>query len=635
MSLKTKLLFISIFLSFIPALSLAGPWNGWVYQNPYPTSNTLLAVKFVTSQKGWIAGEHGTILYTEDGGDTWEAQESGTEADIKSLAFINEKQGWAAGNYGVIIHTEDGGKTWVKQGDIKASLHIVFFINEKDGWAGGSEGTLLHTKDGGKNWDKQDVKAWTDIAGIFFKDANTGWVLSGASVFRTSDGGKNWESSELPSIALQGGQFVRPVEHGWEGSVFFLNENKGFVTVGLPHLFYTEDGGKTWQANKVSNTVERISFTDEKSGCIAGKSIFCTEDEGKTWTERLGIKSNNSSRISLWGISFADKSTGWAVGKDGYIAGSGKIFKTEDGGKSWQIKSRGFNSAYFLDSKMGWDLQYDKSGKASIVKTEDGGKSWKVQKVFAVESVDIKYFFLNSETGWAVGQERGRDYYKGPLVFNYFILYTKDGGKTWVTQFQEPGGERGISNELRDVFFLNPNTGWAVGSKGLILHTKDGGKHWMPQKSETTLDLVSVYFIDNNIGIAIGGHYVALEEDESAEGVILYTRDGGKHWRTVWKKPQVLLTALFFLDNNTAWVTAETLDGTLLLNSKDGGKTWSDMKLENIFSGLPYFINKDKGLLIMNEGKLFITIDGGKTWNKQRMPLRRHPWHVSEIFKVQ
>lgn len=74
--MNKKSLLVSIISILLPAISLAGSSNGWIYQNPYPTSNTLLAVKFVTPKKGWIAREKGTILYTEDGGDIWEAQEN-------------------------------------------------------------------------------------------------------------------------------------------------------------------------------------------------------------------------------------------------------------------------------------------------------------------------------------------------------------------------------------------------------------------------------------------------------------------------------------------------------------------------------------------------------------------------------
>jgi photosystem II stability/assembly factor-like uncharacterized protein len=202
------LILVFIFLSFISPLPLAGSWNGWIYQNPYPTSNTLLAVKFVTPKKGWVAGELGTILYTEDGGENWEVQESGTEEDLMGVSFINEKSGWSVGEWGAIIHTEDGGKTWSQQTDAKAILKSVFFINDKVGWVAGMErpegktgikGLLLHTTDGGKKWERLDIDIQQrSIASVYFINSQVGWLLAGDEVYRTEDGGKTWEKSRLP-----------------------------------------------------------------------------------------------------------------------------------------------------------------------------------------------------------------------------------------------------------------------------------------------------------------------------------------------------------------------------------------------------------------------------------------------------
>ncbi len=36
--------------------------------------------------------------------------------------------------------------------------------------------------------------------------------------------------------------------------------------------------------------------------------------------------------------------------------------------------------------------------------------------------------------------------------------------------------------ELTDVFFLDPDQGWAVGDRGAILRTEDGGRHWQVQR---------------------------------------------------------------------------------------------------------------------------------------------------------
>lgn len=622
---------LSIFFIISPAY--AGSWNGWVYQNPYPTSNTLLAVKFVTPQKGWIVGEKGTILYTEDGGENWEAQESGTEQDIKSITFVNEKTGWAVGNGGVIIHTEDGGKTWVSQeGSDTVALNKVFFVSEKEGWVGGANGTFLHTNNGGETWNKEDIKAWADIAGIFFINPSAGWVLSGGRVFRTRDSGKNWDSSELPSINLPKRRFERPAYHGWQGNVFFTDDKRGWATVGLWYVFSTEDGGKTWQAKEVSNTVNSISFTDEKNGCMASTSILCTEDGGKTWKERLGVKPGEQVAegriVSLWGISFANQSIGWVVGKDG------QIWKTEDGGRSWKVKSRGYSNAYFVDSKTGWNIQYDKFNKASIVKTEDGGNTWKVQKVFDT-NVDINFFFINPRIGWAFGQAVGRDS-GGDFISSRFILHTNDGGKTWVTQFKEtPKGvaDKDIFNRLSDVFFVNPDTGWMVGSRGQVMHTVDGGKHWEYQKSGVKMHLLSVKFIDVEKGWIIG----ADVNEGSGALVILHTDDSGKHWHIQWEKDDGWMwwSNLSLIDKDNIWIVEyveEYGEDSVLIYTTDGGKTWTEKEFKESYLGRLIFLDKNRGIILTGIGQMLITRDGGKTWDKQRMPIRSYPWHCSEIF---
>jgi photosystem II stability/assembly factor-like uncharacterized protein len=638
------LMFMS-FLSFIPPSSLAGSWNGWIYQNPYPTSNTLLAVKFVTPEKGWMAGQYGTILYTEDGGETWQYQESGTEQDLKSISFVNEKVGWAVGNGGVIIYTEDGGKKWQKQGNFTVSLHKVFPINGKECWVGGAGGMLLYTNDGGKTWRKQDIGTWYDIAGIFFKDINRGWVLSRGKVYMTRDGGKNWEVSQLPIITPQRRSpdisfsfRGAPEEHGWDADIFFLTDRLGWAVLGLEQIYKTEDGGKTWQINDLgflSYGVGRLFFINEKNGCAIGTSILCTEDGGKTWDERLGIKPGDRDVIegflvALWGIQFTNQSTGWAVGA------KGQIFKTEDGGKNWKVVSRPFSSGvYFIDSKTGWNIVRDyKLNRDSLIRTDDGGNTWTVQKEFGAP-VDIRFFFINHTTGWAVGQEIKEDRYKGHMIDNYFIFHTHDGGKTWVTQFKEPGkGKWGSSDAFQDVCFINPDIGWAVGDNGLILHTKDGGKHWKRQNSGTKSNLWRVQFINAKRGWGIGNKVT----EESGISIILYTDDGGEHWHVQWKKKTdwMWLDELHFIDERNGWVAgdiAEYSGDWIFLHTIDGGEIWLEKEFKEIFIDKIFFLNKNRGVILTEKGLMLVTNDGGKTWSKERQPIRRYPWHISEIFK--
>lgn len=629
----------------------AGSWNGWVYQNPYPTANILLAVKFVTPQKGWIAGKSGTILYTKDGGESWEAQESGVAEDIKSFAFVNEKQGWAVGNGGVIIHTDDGGNTWSAQiSATTASLNKVFFIDEKEGWIVGATniGVVLHTKDGGKNWEKQDLGIYRSIASIYFLDRETGWILAGDEIYRTTDGGKTWEKTS--SIGLE---IKRPTrdESGspvivigedrvgydwWEGDIYFTDKNKGWVVFGYWYVSHTEDGGKSWQTEEIKHSQGHIAFTDDKHGCMAGSSILCTEDGGKTWAEGLGFKSSDLSRLSLWGISFVNQSIGWAVGKEGHIEGSGKIFKTEDGGKTWKINGGYRPFTYFHDSQIGWGLKsYDKPARSSIVRTNDGGNTWEVQKTFDAD-IDInRFFFKDSASGWAVGRQMRHIPKSGNKPFNYFILHTNDGGKTWITQYDEPSERNDDPGDgLFDIHFINADTGWVVGSKGRILHTKDGGKHWERQNGGTDSILRRVHFTDGKRGWVIGNK----DSEREYKAIILYTDNGGRDWKIQWKKKAewMWLTELQFIDGKIGWVAGEINEFSgdyLLVNTIDGGKTWSERVFKGVDPSQMLFLDKNRGVTLNKNDYMFVTMDGGKTWEGKTLPIRKAPWHISELFK--
>jgi photosystem II stability/assembly factor-like uncharacterized protein len=46
-------------------------------------------------------------------------------------------------------------------------------------------------------------------------------------------------------------------------------------------------------------------------------------------------------------------------------------------------------------------------------------------------------------------------------------LHTVNGGKTWKQQ------RRTVYTPLNSVAFPSPESGWAVGDKGVILHTKE------------------------------------------------------------------------------------------------------------------------------------------------------------------
>ena len=73
-----------------------------------------------------------------------------------------------------------------------------------------------------------------------------------------------------------------------------------------------------------------------------------------------------------------------------------------------------------------------------------------------------------------------------------------------------------LEKQLFSIVFIDPNSGWSVGSEGTILQTTNGGASWTTQSSGTHRRLLSVSFVDTNIGWAVGD-----------SGTVLKTMTGG------------------------------------------------------------------------------------------------------------
>lgn len=301
-------------------------------------------------------------------------------------------------------------------------------------------------------------------------------------------------------------------------SVFFVNDNIGWIVGRNKTLLKTIDGGNNWlpqdtsvfEESPVIADLADVFFIDENVGWIVSNHIYKTINGGGTWNKVYHDSSYKPSGMDF--VQFVTPNIGWAIG--GY-AGS-KILKTVDGGQNWSFQNNpkplNFIDAFFVDSLNGWIVDTDKNHNNVILKTTDGGNNWQINR----ESDD--YFlcsihFPDISNGWAVG------YYSEEFgdSIRSVILNTNDGGGTWNEQNVM------INTCLLSVIFLNPLVGWAVGGhyefgngKGIILHTTDGGDTWTQQESNPTNSLYSVHIHDNRFGWIVGGG-----------GVYLHTSNGG------------------------------------------------------------------------------------------------------------
>ena len=140
-------------------------------------TDSLFDVAFL-EEVGWTAGEHGTILTTTDGGGSW----SGA-AERHSSAYL--RPGLRGPGHGdgrseqtaVVLHTNDGGQSWTKQNSgTREELLSVDFANDKRGWAVGRGGTVIRTDRGGKPWKTEEVGTRHDLHDIHVANGTTAFV---------------------------------------------------------------------------------------------------------------------------------------------------------------------------------------------------------------------------------------------------------------------------------------------------------------------------------------------------------------------------------------------------------------------------------------------------------------------------
>jgi photosystem II stability/assembly factor-like uncharacterized protein len=109
-------------------------------------------VHFFDSQTGIVVGGYPThdsiqtILKTTDGGTTWNIVLDNLGSMLKTIHFINSTEGYAAGNDGTLLHTNDQGNTWsplIVSGNDRYALFSVYFNNPGFGITVGKYGKAL------------------------------------------------------------------------------------------------------------------------------------------------------------------------------------------------------------------------------------------------------------------------------------------------------------------------------------------------------------------------------------------------------------------------------------------------------------------------------------------------------------
>jgi photosystem II stability/assembly factor-like uncharacterized protein len=156
---------------------------------------------------GAIVGAGGTIMFTEDGGMTWDRATllPDSEAKFNAVYFAGSKLGaWAVGNGGQIFHSNGGARLWRPQNSsVTADLNDVTFTSPREGWAVGESGIIVRTRDGGQTWYDDRSPVNHTLQRVFFINGH-GWAVGFGGTVIYYDPAKTDDPGFRPQMQRRG-----------------------------------------------------------------------------------------------------------------------------------------------------------------------------------------------------------------------------------------------------------------------------------------------------------------------------------------------------------------------------------------------------------------------------------------------
>jgi photosystem II stability/assembly factor-like uncharacterized protein len=296
----------------------------------------------------------------------------------------------------------------------QGSIGVIHSLSEEEVWFANQYQTSLTQI---KNSDIQitSFENYGFLSDIQFFNQDVGYLSGGCyfvfeecpstTLYKTSDGGENWENvfSNFFSVGV-----VKGISLPSENDIFAFAEYDG--------LIHSSDAGETWETISLPsaympNTYIDAQFLTPELGYFAfingyevipegyawESVVLLTEDGGDTWQQVFSTQLPNNQ---LTAIHFTTSEIGYLVAQDN------QIYKTENGGQSWETITIGSDQERVLNfALVNPNVAYlsTSSGeefKSRIYKTENGGQSWTVDASFDSTFVE-QLHFIDEENGFA------------------------------------------------------------------------------------------------------------------------------------------------------------------------------------------------------------------------------------------
>lgn len=302
----------------------------------------------------WVSGDadstgYGMILFSADGGETWQRQGQGSTAlqgiNVIDIWALDENNIWATGSKNVILRTNDGGQTWTQvpapANKSNPELLSISIVNNTNIWISGSGGTVYRSTDGNSFTQVGDTTFFHNglMQGIWAISPEKVYVVGGIGakgergfIGFTLDGGATWDSIHLENDYNRN-EWISVVSSG----------NTIVVYGGKSHYVVSTDGGTIWMNDSVpapggggGADINHLIMLNSQTwwGAFDMGHIFLTTDGGTTWTDQP----TGQGGEFLVGIDTWDSQLALTVGALAGWPPEGVILKTTNGGTLWETK---------------------------------------------------------------------------------------------------------------------------------------------------------------------------------------------------------------------------------------------------------------------------------------------------------
>jgi len=560
---------IILFFLLISYISFAEDCS-WKWNQPLPQGNQLNEVKFASKNVVYIFSKNfGSIMKSTDSGLNWKIINTGVSKYYQTFVF-DENNVMLQLPQKKMLRTSDGGQSWFEQTFNLTSLSGAYyqFIDINNGFYFSQTDSIFQkTTDGGQTWEKLSLPSKSIYRSFCFVNENTYFTAEQNTFMKTTDGGKNWSASNILNEPYN------------NYSIFFVDENTGWISSINSYLIKTTDGGDTWSKQRIIATmpVSYFKFFDENLGYIFGDGyLYRTTNGGEKWKAQFG------------GPTFDEVIKSIDIYEDGFligVGGYGNIKRTTDFGYTWENQKKGVDNSFYEVNFYNENNGLAIGGGGIIIKTTDGGENW-VRKINGIIQHYLDYIkYINVDT--IIIAEREGNFYK-----------STNGGDEWF--------KTGTISDVKlyGVCFISEQVGWVAYystiNEYFINKTTDGGETWFYQLGTKDTLIYSLQFVNENTGFAVG-----------AKGTFRKTTDGGENWNVKNIGNTKTINCLYFIDENTGWIFNEYQ----ILKTTDAGNSWSVQK-DSIFSIVEIkFINENLGYAVSSSGSIFHTTNGGDEWN--------------------